>query len=118
MKHVLVVDDDPDILEYLSKELLDSGYKTGTASDGVQAVLSILENEWHAVIMDIRMPKLDGIGALQIIRRVAPHLPVIMNTGQADQIDVLETKRLGAYTCLFKPIIPDHMFRVLEQALN
>jgi DNA-binding NtrC family response regulator len=67
--------------------------------------------------MDIRMPRLDGINALRIIRRISPHLPVIMFTGQAGQGDMLESTRLGAFTCLVKPLAIDKFVQALEQAL-
>ena len=68
--------------------------------------------------MDIRMPKLDGISALKIIRRIAPGLPVIMFTGQAGQGDMFELTRLGAFTCLVKPLAIDKLISTLNQALS
>jgi two-component system response regulator AtoC len=67
--------------------------------------------------MDIRMPKLDGIGALRIVRRLAPQLPVILFTGQAGQGDMIESTRQGAFTCLLKPIASDKLLKVIKQAL-
>jgi CheY-like chemotaxis protein len=68
------------------EELQEAGFIAGTAADGVKAVLQVIGGGWDAVLMDIRMPKLDGINALKIIRRIAPHLPVIMFTGQAARV--------------------------------
>jgi CheY-like chemotaxis protein len=118
MNKVLIVDDEPDVCGYLSDELVDAGYKTGTANDGVEAVLMVLNNQWDAIIMDIRMPKLDGIGALRIIRRISPQIPIIMFTGQAGQGDMGETSRLGAYTCLVKPISPEKLLSLLKDVLK
>lgn len=66
--------------------------------------------------MDIRMPRLDGIGALRIIKRINPHLPVVTFTGQAGQGDMAESTRLGAYTCLLKPVKIEHLLQVIGTA--
>lgn len=68
--------------------------------------------------MDIRVPRLDGLNALRIIRRIAPRLPVVMFTGQAGQGDMLESTRLGAATSLLKPILIDKLETVLRYALS
>lgn len=117
MPRILIVDDENDLADYLAGELKTSGFATGTASNGVEAVLQVLDGGWDSVVMDIRMPKLDGINALKIIRRIAPRLPVIMFTGQAGQGDMLESTRLGAFTCLAKPIMIDKLIGTLNQAL-
>lgn len=116
MPRILIVDDEPDMLTFLSDELQAFGWQTGTAPNGVEAVLSVLNGGWDVVLMDIRMPKLDGINALRIIRRVAPNLPVVMLTGQAGQGDMYESTRLGAFTCLLKPIQSEKLKAAIEQA--
>jgi len=65
--------------------------------------------------MDIRMPKLDGIGALRIIKRIMPELPVVMFTGQAGRGDMIASTRLGAFTCLLKPVSITQLVEVLGQ---
>jgi two-component system response regulator AtoC len=117
MDHILLVDDEPDILEILADELESAGYATGRANDGVEAVLKVLDGGWQAVVMDIRMPKLDGIGALKIIRRINPRLPVVMFTGQAGHGDMAESARLGAYTCLVKPVAIGKLLAALGQVI-
>lgn len=118
MAKILIVDDERDLAQYLADELRAAGHQTDTAADGVEAVLRVLDGGWDGVVMDIRMPKLDGINALRIIRRVAPRLPVVMFTGQAGQGDMLESTRLGAFSCLTKPLAVDKLIAVLQQALT
>jgi len=117
MSRILVVDDERDVANYLVSELQTAGWQTGAAYDGVEAVLKVIDGGWDAVLMDIRMPKLDGIGALRIMRRLAPQLPVILFTGQAGQGDMIESTRQGAFTCLLKPIASDKLLKVIKQAL-
>jgi two-component system, NtrC family, response regulator AtoC len=118
MARILVVDDEADVIQYLSDELRAAGYDTGGASDGVEAVLKVLDGGWDAVLMDIRMPNLNGINALKIIRRIAPQMVVLMFTGQAGQGDMYETTRLGAFTCLLKPVAVGKLLDALQQALK
>lgn len=118
MTKILIVDDEYDLANFLAEELKDAGFSAGTAADGVEAVLQVITGGWDAVVMDIRMPKLDGINALKIIRRIAPQLSVIMFTGQAGQGDMLESTRLGAFTCLVKPLAIDKLISTLSQALS
>jgi DNA-binding NtrC family response regulator len=118
MKRILVVDDEPDVVEQLSDLLDFEGWEVGSAANGVDAVIKILDEPWDAVLMDIRMPKLDGINALRIMKRINPDLSVIMFTGQAGQGDMYETSRLGAFTCLMKPVQTDKLLQTLEKAVD
>ncbi len=118
MPQILVVDDEPDLRRYLADELTDDGYRVDTAGDGVDAVLRVIDGGIDLVLMDIRMPRLDGLNALRILRRLAPSIPVIMFTGQAGQGDMLETTRLGAKTCLLKPVNVDRLKETVVQSLG
>lgn len=118
MPRILIVDDEPDVVEHLTDELTFAGWQTGSAYDGVEAVLRVLDGGWDAVLMDLRMPKLDGVNALRIIRRVAPHLPVITFTGQAGQGDMHESARLGAVTCMLKPVNLDQLLQMLKRVVS
>jgi len=118
MSRFLVVDDEPDLRSYIADELSDDGHQVDTASDGVEAVIRVIDGGIDAVVMDIRMPRLDGLNALRILRRLAPSLPVVMFTGQAGQGDMLETTRLGAITCLLKPVNIDRLKEILVQAID
>lgn len=117
MFRILIVDDEQDLVSYLSTELRAAGFAISEAYNGVEAVLKVLDDKPDAVLMDIRMPKLDGLGALRIVRRVAPGLPVVMFTGQAGQGDMLESTRLGAFSCLSKPLAIEKVINTLRLAM-
>lgn len=118
MAHILVVDDEPDLRNFIAAELRDAGYHVDTASNGVEAILQAIEGGLDAVVMDVRMPHLDGLDALRILRRLAPALPVVMCTGGTGRGDMLESNRLGAITCLAKPVVIERLREVLQQALG
>lgn len=117
MPRILVVDDEIDLAEYLADELSANGFEAEKAFDGVEAVLRVIDGGLDAVLMDIRMPKLDGVNALRIIRRISPSLPVITFTGQAGQGDMAASTQLGAFTCLLKPILTEKLVETLKLAL-
>ena len=117
MSRILIVDDEQDLVKHIAAELRAVGFATGDAYNGVEAVLKVLDDKPDAVLMDIRMPKLDGLGALRIIRRIAPEVPVVMFTGQAGQGDMLESTRLGAFSCLSKPLAIEKVINTLRQAM-
>lgn len=118
MTHILVVDDEKDLTDALARELSLEGYATTVAYDGVEAVLTFLQKNIDAVLMDIRMPRLDGIGALEIMKAIKPGVTVIMFTGQAGQGDMLKSTDLGAFTCLLKPVRKDKLLDSMQKALT
>ena len=118
MAKILIVDDEEDVVNFLADELQQANHKTGAAYDGVSAVLQVIDGDWDAVLMDIRMPRLDGIGALKIIKKLKPDLPVIMFTGQAGQGDMAESTQLGAYTCLLKPVAIEKLLNAIKYCIQ
>ena len=118
MTRVLVVDDEQDLVTHLSGLLQRLGWETVSAYDGVEAVLKVMEGGLDGVLMDIRMPNLDGLGALKLIRRHSPRLPVIMFTGQAGQGDMMAAHKLGAYACLLKPVDREQVIKALREAME
>jgi two-component system response regulator AtoC len=118
MPTVLIVDDDYDLVEFMADELRFSGWDADVAHDGVEAVLALLDAQYDVILMDIRMPKLDGVNALRIIRKLSPQIPVVMFTGQAGHGDIEESSRLGAFDCLLKPVSRDKLLDTLNAALT
>lgn len=113
MARILVVDDDQSVVETISAYLRDEGYEVGNACDGVEAILSILDEKWDIVVMDFRMPKLDGVNAIRIMRRIEPSIKIIALTGQANPGDVVESIKLGADSCLLKPLRLDELKKAI-----
>jgi DNA-binding NtrC family response regulator len=78
---VLVVDDDPDVCEYLKDFLVSDGYGVTVCSDSTQVVESLRQADYHVVVLDLMMPKLSGIEVLERIRETDDDIAVIILTG-------------------------------------
>jgi DNA-binding response OmpR family regulator len=105
---ILVVDDEADIGTILGALLRRAGYRVTTAQDGLAALASIGAEPPALVVMDVRMPRLDGLETLRRIR-AAPAtatLPVILMTANAEPADRAQAMACGADECLAKPFEP------------
>lgn len=118
MTRILVVDDEPEMLEILCESLKVAGHEPVGVSDGVEAVLAVLNQSWDMVLMDIRMPRLDGINAMRIMREISPKIPIITFTGQAGRGEMSQSAKYGATACLLKPISLGKLMEVIKAALE
>src|SRR5690348_12272156 len=105
---ILVVDDVPDNVDILQMRLESQGYEVVTAGDGVEALEKTRELKPDLVLLDIMMPKLDGIEAVKQLKADAslPFIPVILVTAKADGADVVAGLESGGDDYLTKPV--DH----------
>ncbi len=119
MANILIVDDELDILDYLADKVRQAGHRVETAVDGVDALLKVIQDpDLEVVVMDIRMPRLDGMDALRILKEMNPQMPVIMFTGQAGRGDMALSVQLGAYTCMAKPISSEKLLETIKTVLS
>ncbi|MGH7318517.1 MAG: sigma-54-dependent transcriptional regulator [Candidatus Rokuibacteriota bacterium] len=118
---ILVVDDDEAIRAVLRDSLALWGYHATTASDGVEALELIKSELFDAVLLDIRMPKMDGLELLREIRRYDVSIPVVMMTGDPTVETAVEALKQGAYDYLQKPFMAEEvrhlMGRLMERRL-
>lgn len=111
-KRILVVDDDPAILRLLSTNLKARGYEVVTATDGEEALDAVQKQFIDLIILDIMMPKLDGV---QVCRRVREwsDIPIIILSARGDEHDKVNCLELGADDYLTKPFgIAELMARI------
>lgn len=105
---ILVADDEESVRKLLSQVLSKMNYVVSTAANGEEVLAKIKVQSFDLVIMDIRMPKLDGMEAFKVLRLDYPNLPIIMMTAFSTVETTLETMRLGAFDYLTKPFdVPD-----------
>lgn len=100
---ILVVEDDKNFGRVLVSALREGGDDIDLAVDGVEGVLKFIENRPDFVVLDIKMPKLDGINALRIIKKIDPNVPAITYSGNAGSGEMAESVRAGAIRCMTKP---------------
>lgn len=102
---VLIVEDDPLMLELIDTRLTLAGYRTFQARDGYQGLNALKDTAPHAMILDINMPKLDGFGVLRNMRNLGylPRVPTMVLTARNQSTDVQQAISLGASDFLAKP---------------
>lgn len=101
---VLVVDDDRRMVKTICDILKVKGYEPHSAYSGEEAVSKVRTDGPDCVLMDLKMPGINGVEALQLIKSTSPDLPVVLMSAFATSEQALEARRQGAYTVLTKPI--------------
>jgi len=104
-QRVLVVDDEPIVREVLGRYLEREGYQVGVAADGEEAIECFAQAPPDLVVLDLMMPRLDGAGVLDWIRRRA-QTPVIMLTARGEETDRVVGLEMGADDYVTKPFSP------------
>ncbi|ADO73683.1 sigma-54-dependent transcriptional regulator [Stigmatella aurantiaca] len=115
---VLIVDDEKNILLTLSQSLQLAGYRTELASSGQVALDVISTRPVDAVLMDVKMPDMDGLTALARLQELKPELPVIMMSGHGTIDTAVKATQLGARDFLEKPLARDKLLVALRNALK
>jgi CheY-like chemotaxis protein len=113
-ERILVVDDNVDILEILSRILSSEGYRVTTAGDGSIAFEKILVNDYDLVIMDINMPKMDGIETVKAIRENDPDTYILLISGEAESAEIRQAMESGANKFLSKPLDYDKLIDIVK----
>lgn len=115
---ILVVDDEDTLRTVLSQELKSEGYDVETAADGLLALDAIKQNKFDLVLLDIKMPNMDGFEVLKYIKQNHPDLKIIMLTGFADLKNAIESKKLGAEDFVSKPYDLVDLLTTIERVLS
>lgn len=115
--HVLIVDDEPDMLMLLRLLLEGEGLRTSLAGDGATALQRIREERPDLIVLDVMMPVLDGWGVLENVR-LSPDPPrVILLTAKSTERDHERARRLGADAYVHKPFDPDKLVEIVHMLL-
>lgn len=101
--NILCADDDRNFSLVLKRELEEDGHTVDVAVDGVEAVVKFTDKKYDFILIDIRMPILDGIGAVRVIRILDPDVPVLVYSGSAGSKEMAESIQAGVVRCLSKP---------------
>jgi YesN/AraC family two-component response regulator len=121
MAHILLVDDEPLVVEALSSAMISKGHRVVTATNGSEGMERFAEATFDLVITDIIMPDKEGIEMIMEMRRQAPNTRIvaISGGGRTGNVEFLQmAKKLGAMTTLKKPIRLAELYTMLEQCLG
>ena len=113
---VMLVDDEVEFLETLIKRMKKRNLDISGVKSGEEALQALDQNQVDVVILDVRMPGMDGIEALKEIKRQHPLIEVIMLTGHASVEVAVQGMELGAFDYLMKPIDIDELLYKVEDA--
>lgn len=117
MYTVLICDDQKDIVNALKIYLQPEGYRLLEAFDGLQALDILRQENIHLVLMDVMMPKMDGLTALERIRSFS-NVPVILLTAKSQTEDVVEGLGMGADDYITKPFVPAEVLARVRSQLR
>ena len=117
-QHVLVVEDDRAVRESLRRSLEFNGYQVSTASDGAEALAGISGTNPDAVVMDVMMPRLDGLETTRALRKVGNSVPILVLTARDAVGDRVEGLDAGADDYLAKPFALEELLARLRALLR
>jgi CheY-like chemotaxis protein len=117
---ILVVDDESSILAITSQALLAFGYKVRTATNGAQAVTVYTRHQKAiaAIITDMAMPVMDGLGMINAIKKIKPDVKIIAVSGHHDDGNTTRAAAAGVRYFLNKPCTSETLLKTLQEALN
>lgn len=115
---ILIADDEEDILEIIADRLEFYGFDVRTAKDGIQCLEEIGRDVPDLVLLDIRMPEMDGLEVLARLHEEHPDLPVLMVSASSDRNVAERSLSKGAFDYLLKPFEPEELKEKVLRALH
>ncbi len=114
---ILIVDDDPDICETLTKIIKQQGYEVIAAYSGEDAVTIARDTACQMAFIDVKLPNIDGLETFLRLKSINPHITTIMMTGFRNEVkDALQkAQEASAITCLYKPFDPEEAANLVRQ---
>jgi len=118
MGKILIVDDESNVLTSFEKMLVGQGHQVSTARRAKEAMQHLESDYPDLLIMDIKMPEMNGLEAYRQIKQTYSKLPVIIMTGFGTTESAIEATKLGAFDYLIKPFEPEEMMGIIDRALE
>src|SRR5215212_8280789 len=100
---LLIIEDDEKILEAITEYFSRTGYTVQTAEDGLSGVQAALNDRPDAIVLDLMLPKMDGLAVCRELREKAPYIPILMLTAKDDVVDKVLGLEMGADDYITKP---------------
>ncbi len=115
---ILVVDDELIVRESFAQWFREDGYRVDSAEDAIVTLRKLQEQRWNIILLDIKMPGMDGIELLQRIREANKNIAIIIITAYASVESAVKALKIGAYDYITKPINPDDLDLLIRKALK
>jgi DNA-binding NarL/FixJ family response regulator len=118
MKKILIVDDEDDFRDIIKDILIDEGFSPVESPSGSNALEMFKKYPFDAVLLDLRMPEMDGIETMKELRKMNSRIPIIILTAFGDIPTAVEAVKLGAYDFITKPPEFDKLIPVIRRAVE
>ncbi len=115
---VLLVDDEKEFVDLLAKRLRSRELEVECVYSGTEALEAVREKKYDIVVLDVKMPGIDGIETLKEIKKSNPEIEVIMLTGHATLDTAVDGMKMDAFDYLEKPIAIENLMDKLKNAFN
>jgi len=106
---ILIVDDEEVMRDSLSDWLREDGYDVVAVESGAEAIEKVKAEAWNALLVDLKMPGMDGIEVVRQVKKISPELPMIMVTAYATVDTAVQAMKEGAYDYIAKPFDPEQV---------
>ena len=118
MPRILVVDDEEAMRESLNDWLKEDGYEVGLAAGGQEAIDMVRDEPWEVVLLDLKMPGMDGLETLKHLKEVRPDAEILMMTAYATVDTAVQAMKEGAFDYLVKPFDPDEIEILIKKIVK
>lgn len=120
MSRILIIEDEASIRRVLVKILTEENnqYQVFEAQDGLIGTEMIKKDDFDLVLCDIKMPKMDGVEVLEIVKKIKPEIPMVMISGHGDLDTAVKTMRMGAFDYISKPPDLNRLLNTIRNALD
>ncbi len=115
---ILIMEDEPSLAEGLKMVLSEQGYRVSLADTGIRALGSLTGKNYDLMVADLRLPDMDGMEVLRLIKETKPETEVIVMTGYASVVSAVESMKLGALDYLPKPFTEDEFKAAVAKAVK
>lgn len=115
---ILIVDDEQIVRDSLTHWFEEDGYQVESAEDGFDVLRNLEPGKYDIMLVDIKMPKLNGLELLEKVKEIDPECVVIMITAYASVPTAVQALKNGAYDYVTKPIDPDELSHLIQNAIK
>jgi DNA-binding NtrC family response regulator len=115
---ILIVDDEKVVRDSLTRWFLEDGYQVGAAENATDALRQMQAQRWDIILLDIKMPGMDGMELQGRIREIDPQATIIFITAHASVDTAVQALKLGAFDYVTKPVDPDYLSHLISNAVK